>query len=336
MNTLDIIVPHYKEPWNVCKYLFDTIAVQRGMLFDNIRVILVNDGKDSILFGSPENAMFHFMEYPFTVDYIVKDHGGVSAARNCGLDGSDADYVMFCDADDGFLNNYGLHLIFSAMQEGFDYLVSNFVEETFDKDGNPQIAPHEQDLTFMHGKVYRRQFLLDHNLRFDESMTLHEDGYFNMLTYSVVQHEGKMKTIGTPIYLWRWNDNSVVRSNHEDFVLRTYEDVIHTRIGLCDELKQRGYEKDYRTAVCMTVMNSYYDFQKTRYHMTKNAKYLKIAEKAFRKYWMKYQKTFYDITNAEIAEVAQVARANACKNGMMLEQQDLKSFLKHIEYDVKP
>lgn len=330
MKTLDLIVPHYKEPWSVCKYLFDTIACQRGILFENIRVIVVNDGED----GALNTGHFHCM-YPFQVINHVKEHAGVSAARNYGLDESKADYVMFCDADDGFLNNYGLHLVFSAMQDGFDFLVSNFVEETFDKDGNPQIAPHNQDMTFMHGKVYRREFLLEHNLRFDERMNIHEDGYFNMLTCSTVQHEGKIKTIQTPIYLWRWNDNSVVRTNREDFVLRTYEDVILTREGLCEQMKKRGYEEDYRTAVCMTVINSYYDFQKPRYHMSKNAKYLRIAEKAFRKFWMKYQKTFNDLTNEKISEVAEVARANACKNGMLMERQDLRSFLKHIEYEVK-
>ena len=335
MNTLDIIVPHYKEPWEFCKYLFDTIAIQRGMLFDNVRVIMVNDGKqvDSNLTAKDLSAIER--DYPFQTDVYFKPHEGVSAARNYGLRQSDADYVMFCDADDGFLNSYSLHLVFAAMQEGFDYLISNFVEETFDENGNPMIVNHDQDLTFMHGKVYRRQFLLDHDLRFDEAMTLHEDGYFNMLVYTVAQHEGRIKTIGTPIYLWRWNDESVVRNNRKDFVLKTYENVMQTRIGLCDELKRRGYEEDFRTAVCMTVMNSYYDFQKPRYNVPENAKYVKIAEKEFRKFWMKFNRTFYDLTNAKIAEVAQVARGNAVKNGMLMERQSLNEFLKHIEHEVK-
>lgn len=335
MKTLDLIVPHYKEPWLVCKYLFDTIACQRGILFDNIKVIVVNDGNQADSNLSADDLEDMQLLYPFQVDFYTKEHAGVSAARNYGLMQSNADYVMFCDADDGFLNNYGLHLVFSAMQEEFDFLVSNFVEETFDKDGNPQIVPHNQDMTFMHGKVYRREFLLKHDLLFDETMNIHEDGYFNMLTWSVVQREGKVKNVSTPIYLWRWNDNSVVRKDHEDFVLRTYEDVILTREGLCEQLKKRGYEEDYRTAVCMTVVNSYYDFQKPRYHLSKNSKYLRIAEKVFRKFWMKHQKTFYDLTNEKVAEVAEVARANARKNGLLMERQDLRSFLKHIEYEVK-
>lgn len=327
---LDLIIPHYREPWSVCRYLFDTLASQRGIPFESIRVLLVNDG-DSILFGSMENAMLELAAYPFTVDYIVKDHEGVSAARNAGLDASDADFVMFCDCDDGFLNNYALHLIFSAMQEGFDMCMANFVEETWDRDGNPKIVTHNEDLTFVHGKVYRRQFLVYNGIRFDPAMTVHEDGYFNMLAYSVLQFVGgNMKKLSTPIYLWRWNKDSVVRSDREDFVLKTYRDVMKARVGICRVQKQRGMDKFYQASVCMTVLNSYYDFQKPRYHLPKNREHLKNAEKAFRGYWKEFGSTFNELTNAYIAEVAVTARGNAVKNGMLMEQETLKDFLKRM------
>ena len=323
---LDIIVPHYKEPWELCKYLFDTIATQRGVLFDNIRVIVVNDGDFVVL-----NEKL-FEQYPFEVVYLVKEHGGVSAARNYGLDHSDADYVMFCDIDDGFLSNYGLHMMFSAMQEGLDTVCGSFIEETWDRDGNPIIVPHSRDLTFVHGKLYRRQFLVDNDLRFDPSLTIHEDGYFNMLAYSVLQSmDGKMKKIATPLYVWCWNNQSVVRTDREDFVLKTYSDVMKARVGICRDLKERGLEEFYKASVCMTVLNSYYDFQKTRYHLPKNQKYLREAEKAFRGFWLEFWKTFNGMTNASIAEVAVTAREKAVKNGMLMEQETLKDFLKRME-----
>lgn len=326
--TLDLIVPHYKEPWETCKYLFDSIALQRGVSLNNIRVIVVNDG-DCLL----DNSVFS--NYPYNIEYVVKEHGGISDTRNCGLLRSDADYVMFCDIDDGFLNNYALHTIFTAMQEGFDYCIPSFIEETFDENGNATIVKHEQDLTFMHGKVYNRKFLMEHELFFDAAMTIHEDGYFNMMVYATAQHEGKIKTISTPLYIWCWNNNSVVRSNRKDFVLRTYDDVILTRDGLCEQFKARGYKEDFETAVCMTVLNSYYDFQKTSYTAPQNAKYCRNAEKAFKRFWVKYKSVFTDQTNQRIAEVARVARENAFKNGMLFEQMDLRSWLRHIEYEVK-
>ena len=322
---LDLIIPHYREPWSVCRYLFDTIAVQRGVLFENIRVILVNDGQEEALTDDL------FEGYPFAVETITKTHEGVSAARNAGLDASDADYVMFCDCDDGFLNNYALHLVFSAMQEGFDMCMANFIEETWDRDGNPKIVTHNEDLTFIHGKVYRRQFLVDNDIRFDPAMTVHEDGYFNMLVYSVLQFVGgNMKKLSTPIYLWRWNNQSVVRSDREDFVLKTYLDVMKARIGICRVQKQRGMDNFYQASVCMTVLNSYYDFQKPRYHMPKNREHLKNAEKAFRRFWQEFGGTFNELTNAYIAEVAVTARSNAVKNGMLMEQETLKDFLKRM------
>ena len=44
MGTLDLIVTHYREPWEVGKQLFDMIAMQREVDFRDISVILVNDG----------------------------------------------------------------------------------------------------------------------------------------------------------------------------------------------------------------------------------------------------------------------------------------------------
>ena len=326
--TLDIVIPHYKEPWEVCKYLFDTIATQRGICFDCIRAIVVNDG-DCVLSDDC------FEGYPYKIEYLKKEHGGVSAARNYGLDHSDADYVMFCDIDDGFLSNYGLHLVFSAMQDGHDYIYSNFVEETFTADNTATIIRHDNDFTFMHGKVYKRAFLLENNIRFDPKMTLHEDGYFNTVALAVAKKVGKMKCIETPFYLWRWNDASTVRSNREDFVLRTYENVMQTRIGACAQLQERGYADELKMCVCMTVLNSYYDFQKPSYHTDKNKEHLRKAEKAFKQFWKKYGKIFLNCTNMEIAEIAQTARANACKNGMLMERQDLRSWLKHIANEVR-
>ena len=162
-------------------------------------------------------------------------------------------------------------------------------------------------------------------------MTIHEDGYFNTVALVEAKHNGKMKCIETPFYLWRWNDNSTVRSNREDFVLRTYDKLMQTRIGACRQIKDRGFEEEYRVSVCMTVLNSYYDFQKPSYHVAKNEKNLRHAEKAFKGFWDRFGKTFKDCTNLEIAEIAQTARENACKNGMLMEREDLKAFLRRFD-----
>lgn len=328
--TLDIIVPHYKESWSKCKYLFDTISTQRGIAMKDIGVIVVNDGDvgGCNLTLADTEAM---QKYPYSVQFVPIVHSGVSAARNYGLDYSNADYVMFCDIDDGFLSNYALHMIFNAMREGFDFLTGAFIEESLDTQGNPTLVRHERDMSFMHGKVYRREFLVEHDIRFDPTMTLHEDGYFNALAYLVAEKEGTAKRIDTPFYIWRWSDDSTVRRDRQDFVLRTYTDVMKVRDGICEQYKARGYDEEYKVAVCTTFLNSYYDFQKPSYHLPRNAAYLQKAERAFKRYYDKYSKVFYDCTNLEIAEMARSARELAISNGMLMERQTLREFLNHIK-----
>lgn len=324
---LNIIIPHYKEPWSTCWYLFNSIAMQRSVPWADVEVVIVNDGDDPTLDDVDWTA------YPFKVKYMKKPHGGVSAARNYGFDNSDAEYVMWCDIDDGFLSNYGLHMLLAAADEGFDYLVGAFAEESLSDDNKTlALVGHQFDLTFMHGKVYRREFLKKFDLRFNTAMTVHEDGYFNALVYSTATVEkAKIKKIEVPFYLWCWNWNSTVRRDREDFVLKTYENLIQTRIGLCRELKKRGYQEEFRVAVTMTVLNSYYDFQKSSYWTAKNDSYRKKAEKAFQKFWSEFKSVFYDITNQQIADIAQVSRDNARKNGLLMEREDLKAFLKRID-----
>ena len=74
---LDLIVPHYKEPWTLGKPFFDMLACQRGVNFNDFRVILVHDGTDTF-----PNA--YFTGYPYEVVQCPIQHGGVSAARNYG------------------------------------------------------------------------------------------------------------------------------------------------------------------------------------------------------------------------------------------------------------
>lgn len=328
---LNIIITHYKEPWETCFYLLNSIAMQRNVPWQEIGVTIVNDGDD------PTLDDVNWSAYPYKVEYLKKPHGGISAARNYGLDHSEAEYIMWCDIDDGFLNNYALHMLCAAIAEGFDFLVGAFAEEAISTDDKTiALVGHQSDMTFIHGKVYNREFLNKFNLRFDDAMTVHEDGYFNALVYSTVKSEkAKLKKIDTPFYLWCWNENSVARSDREDFVLKTYEKLMQTRTGLCRQLKERGYEEEHNLAVMLTVLNSYYDFQKNRYWLPKNEKYRRNAEKAFCKYWKEFKKTFYDQTNAKIADIARVARETASNNGMLMEREDLKTFLKRIG-EVKP
>ena len=175
---LQILIPQYKETEAIIKPLLDSIEIQQNIdLKNEVGVIIVNDGTDVLL--SKE-----FLDrYTYPIDYYLNEHKGVSATRNACLDYATADYVMFCDADDMFYNACGLYIIFREINGGgFDTLTSKFIEEVRDRASNkPLYVTHDMDSIFVHGKVHRRQYLIDNNIRWNDKLTLHEDGYFNCL-----------------------------------------------------------------------------------------------------------------------------------------------------------
>lgn len=91
-----VIIPVY----NVEDYLEETIlsVVNQTMDFEqNIQLILINDGsKDNsyIVCEKYKNL------YPNNVVYVEKENGGVSSARNAGIDYVEGRYVNFLDSDD--------------------------------------------------------------------------------------------------------------------------------------------------------------------------------------------------------------------------------------------
>lgn len=124
---------------------------------NEIGVIICNDGSDIFLTDQ------FLKSYPYQIDYYKEPHRGVSATRNACLDYATAEYVMFCDADDMFYSVCGLWHMFREMNQGFDSMVSLFIEETRNPNNKEEIiyVNHEMDRTFVHGKIHRRQYLID-------------------------------------------------------------------------------------------------------------------------------------------------------------------------------
>lgn len=326
--TLDIIVPHYHEPWSLCKPLFDSIALQCGVNWENIAVIVVNDGAECAL------KDYLFGGYPYRTEVITKEHSGLSATRNCGLDNSDADYVMFCDSDDQFLNCLALKMI--AMEAERDKNIINpvFLEEAWDGDkGEMVYITHKSDATFMHGKCYKRSMLVEHNIRFPDGLNLHEDGYFNSL--AICCGQDAIVEINTPLYLWKWNKDSTVRRENY-FTLRSYDKLCEVwRRGVA-WLKAHGYEKEYRHVICKAIICSYYNFQSYPFMIPQNAKLRREAERAFKKLYMEFQKDFLACDQKMISMFTEVLRDEAIKGkGFYYELITLNDWLKHIEHEVK-
>ena len=322
---LTLVVPHYKEPFEILKYLLDTIECQKGIDRNDFDVCIVNDGDEVIL----DEELFK--QYHYDIKYVIKPHGGLSDVRNYGIEHGDSEYLMYCDSDDGFLNNYGLHLVLGAIQEGFDLLYSTFVEEQPMGDGW-KIYRREKDMVFCHGKVYRRQFLLDKKLRFDTSLSFSEDSLFNKI--ASVEAES-LKEINTPFYLWCWNEGSTVRADRETIVLRRYAEVVDMRYKIAEQLYERGFIDEFFDSVCKSFFDCYYDFSEPAFMDPGNKPMVLKAEKEFKRYYKRFIKDFLECDSKRIGRIMMSCRTTSYQSGMVMEKMDFHSWLKHIKNDVK-
>lgn len=318
---LQILIPQYKETDEIVKPLLDSIALQQNIDMSEIGVIICNDGTDVYLSADFLNS------YPFKIEYYLEPHKGVSATRNACLDKATADYVMFCDADDMFYNMCGLWILFREMDLGFDSLVSAFTEETKDQETGKLIyVNHDMDTTFVHGKVHRRQYLIDNNIRWNDNLTIHEDSYFNVLCQNLSK---EIKYCPTPFYLWKWRDESVCRHDPK-YILKTFNNMIDSNDALIEEFKKRKIEDKVKFFVVQLVFEAYYMMNKPEWINQENKQYRDNTEKRFSKYYKKYKEYWDEVSDTEKMIISNQIRGRKIMEGMQMEIMTIEDWLKEV------
>lgn len=320
---LEILIPQYKETESIIKPLLDSIEIQQNVdLKNDVGVIIVNDGTDVHL------SKEFLSKYTYNIDYYLNDHKGVSATRNACLDHSTADYVMFCDADDMFYNACGLYIIFREIEMGgFDSLVSAFIEESRIPETNEIVyINHDMDSTFVHGKVHRRQYLLDNNIRWNEKLTIHEDSYFNCLCQKLARD---LKYSQTSFYLWKWRDDSVCRSDFK-YILKTYNNMLDSNEALVEEFIKRQRIQDAQFYVTSMIFDAYFTMNKNEWINQENREYRKATEKRFKNYYKKFEQLFFSIPNDIKAQIIMGIKNRMFGEGLLMESITFEDWIKHI------
>lgn len=317
---LSFVITHYKESWEVCKPLFDSLKDQLGVNFDNIEVLLVEDGEEPL-----SEDLF---DYPYSIKTFNFGHKGVSASRNIGLDHATGDYVMFCDCDDRFISAYALHLYIKAIKQGmFDIIKSPFLEDQV-IDGELKLIRHDNDITFIHGKLYRTDFLRENEIRFNEELTIHEDSFFNVIANML--SDGNIHEMSPAVYLWKYRDESIVRKDRDLYVFKTYDHLMKVRRAICNDLKKRERYAEFYQAISKTFCDSYYDFQKPECYKEENKELIEKAERAFAEFYRDFKEEYKNVNIKDKAQMLYICRMNAFANGMLVEHEILKDFFNRI------
>lgn len=114
---ISVIVPIY----NVSKYLEKCIVSIMNQTYKNIEIILVDDG------SSDESGKLcdAFSLKDVRIETIHKTNGGLSDARNAGLDYSHGQYIVFVDGDD-YIEENMIYKLYEEMKRGNDLAICNF------------------------------------------------------------------------------------------------------------------------------------------------------------------------------------------------------------------
>ena len=319
---LQILVPQYKETDEIIKPLLDSLSIQQNVPMDEIGVIICNDGSDTFLTDS------FLQSYPFQIEYYKEPHRGVSGIRNACLDHATADYVMFCDADDMFCNVCGLWIIFREINIGFDSLVSVFMEETRMPDTKEVVyTNHQMDSTFVHGKVHRRQYLVEKDIRWNNNLTIHEDSYFNILCQNLSQN---VKYCSTPFYLWKWRDDSVCRHDPK-YILKTYNNMLDSNDALIDEFLSRAIHEKAMFYTTFMIFDAYYTMNKEEWKNQENQEYRNLTEKRFAEYYLKHEDLWENTPMNDKMVISNQVRSRSIMEGMRMEAITIDNWLKHIK-----
>lgn len=180
---LSIIVPVYQVEQLLDRCICSLINSQT----DDYEIVLVDDGSTD---RSPE-LCDNWAKCNPAVRVIHQPNGGLSDARNTGIKAAEGDYIAFVDSDDRLRDGAATHLLgLLEKNKGVDILALDTVKVTgsaehrysFQKTDGVYSGKDFLKLQYRSGKmlhqawqnIYRREFLLEHDLFFKKGI-LHED-----------------------------------------------------------------------------------------------------------------------------------------------------------------
>ncbi len=178
MTDLSIIIPIYNTPADALRRCFDSLCTLSGFSWE---AILIDDGSQA-----PTGDLCKmYAQRDGRFRYFYKENGGVSSARNAGLDRAEGTYITFVDADDVLI---GANITSDIMQYPlvvFDLDLGGTVWKALDRPTGVltpwQLHRHltvSKSLNSPCAKLFLRKIIEEHRLRFDTSYVTAEDWSF--------------------------------------------------------------------------------------------------------------------------------------------------------------
>lgn len=216
-NLVSIIIPVY----NAEKYLRECLDSVLAQNYKNFELLLIND-------GSTDNSgkiCDHYAQKDARVKVFHKENGGVSAARNLGLDKATGEWVCFVDSDD-YLDRYYIKALLESVKDddqidlaiqGLKRINTNgetvvtFSNLTVKADDYKTLFEKIEIIKYGYpfSKFYRKNLIVQHRIQFPENYSFAEDLSF-LLCY--ISFSKKIRFDDIANYNYTSNENSLSRT----------------------------------------------------------------------------------------------------------------------------
>lgn len=215
---ISIIIPIY----NTEKYLHTCIESVLNQEYREFELILVNDGSTDASGAICDT----YAKQDSRVKVFHKENGGVSSARNLGLEKAQGRFISFVDSDDYIGSDY---LKIFVESEKADMIIS-IEERDIERWGFGVFSSKDityDHLTFFFGnyfgmicrKFYKKEIIENNSLRFDETIRFMEDAIFN-LNYAM--NCEKYSIIGQLPYHYEYRPDSMSHIFDIDYARNIY------------------------------------------------------------------------------------------------------------------
>lgn len=270
---VSVIIPVF----NVEKYLKECIDSVVSQTYQNIEILLVDDGSaDSSGEICDEYAKLH----P-NIKVIHKENGGLSSARNCGFSESTGDFVYFLDSDD-YIDKQAIEKLLAVACENdaeavfFDaenfadadfqtQIKQNYIRKSiYETEAGIHVLEQMQQKCEYHSAVpllfLKKDFLVKNNLSFANGIVFEDMLY----TYEVFCLAQRVAQCNKAFYKRRYRADSIMTSKKSkkyfDSLVEVYnlvKDFSHNN-GISDT----AVAKKYITRIAFNVFNNYFALTK--------------------------------------------------------------------------
>lgn len=279
---ISVIIPIY----NVEDYLEQCVESILNQTYTNLEIILVNDGSTD----SSGEICDRYKNIDKRIKVIHKENGGLSDARNYGIEASTGDYIAFLDSDDWADKNLYMTLYKNIKKNHADISICNFKKYYSDKDIEKQelnevkcysnIEALERlycnDAVIMvvaWNKLYKRKVIGD--LRFPVGK-IHEDEY---LTPMIIYNANKISYINNELIYYRQRENSITNKKFNikrlDYLYALENRNRFFKDNNLDKLHNNGVEK-----YIYSIINIFFEVEKSNIENKKEVK--KILKEKFK------------------------------------------------------